>query len=82
MVVSCGVGHNKRIVPTYSLRVVKGDYKGRGEGTGNPLLLYKFPQRQRKRGGIAGRLTSPQTLVVVSFVLSATPQTGGNGQGI
>ena len=38
--------------------------KGTGEGTGNPLLLYKIPQRPHERRGVAGRLTSPQTLVV------------------
>ena len=26
-----------------------------------------FPQRQHERGGVAGRLTSPRTLVVGSF---------------
>ena len=36
----------------------------RGEGTGNPLLLYKIPQRQHERRGVARRLTSPRTLVV------------------
>ena len=46
----CGVGYNKRIAPMYSLRVVKGDYKGRGEGTENPLLLCKIPQRQHENG--------------------------------
>ena len=29
--------------------------------------LYNFPQRQHERGGVAGRLTSPRTLVVGSL---------------
>ena len=59
--------NNKRIVPTHSLRVVKGDYKGRGEGTANPLLCIEIPQRRHERGGVAGRLTSSRTLVVGSL---------------
>ena len=56
-------GNNKRIAPSYSLRVVKGT--GRGDWESPPL--YKIPQRQHERGGVAGRLTSPRTLVVGSL---------------
>ena len=56
--------YTKRIAPTYSLCVVKSDYKGQGEGTGNSPLCIEIPQRRHERGGVAGRLTSPRTLVV------------------
>ena len=38
--------------------------KGTGRGDWESLLSYKIPQRQHERRGVAGRLTSPQTLVV------------------
>ena len=31
--------------------------------SGNPLLLYKIPQRQHERGGVTGRLASPELVV-------------------
>ena len=31
---------------------------------GNPLLCIEIPQRRHERGRVAGRLTSPRTLVV------------------
>ena len=41
----CGRGF--RILPPYSLRVVKGELKGRSEGARNPLLCIFFLRTTR-----------------------------------
>ena len=64
---SCGVGHiTKNSANVFSVcRKRRLKETGRGDWESPPL--YIFPQREHERGGVAGRLTSPQTLVVGSL---------------
>ena len=64
---SCGVGHITKNSANVFSACRKRRLKETGRGDWEPPPLYIFPQRQHERGGVAGRLTSPRTLVVGSL---------------
>ena len=64
---SCGVGHITKNSANVFSACRKRRLKETGRGDWESSPLYIFPQRQHERGGVAGRLTSPRTLVVGSL---------------
>ena len=63
----CGGGHLTKNNTNVFSACRKMRLKETGQGDWEFPLLYEFPQRQHERGGVAGRLTSPRTLVVGSL---------------
>ena len=65
--VQCGVGHITKNSANVFSACRKRRLKETGRGDWESPPLYNFPQRQHERGEVAGRLTSPRTLVVGSL---------------
>ena len=63
----CGVGQLAKNSTNIFSACRKRRLKETGRGDWESPLLYEFPQRQHERGGVAGRFTSPRTLVVGSL---------------
>ena len=63
----CGVGHITKNSTNVFSACRKRRLKETGRGDWESPPLYNLPQRQHERGGVAGRLTSPRTLVVGSL---------------
>ena len=66
-ILTCGVGYITKNSANVFSECRKRRLKETGRGDWESPPLYIFPQRQHERGGVAGRLTSPRTLVVGSL---------------
>ena len=64
----CGVGHITKNSTNVFSACRKRRLKETGRGDWESPPLFFFSQRQHERRGVAGRLTSPRTLVVGSNV--------------
>ena len=63
----CGVGHITKNSANVFSACRKRRLKETGRRDWESPPLYIFPQTQHERGGVAGRLTSPRTLVLGSL---------------
>ena len=63
----CGVGHITKNSTNVFSACRKRRLRKTGRGDWESPPLQNFPQRQHERRGVAGRLTSPRTLVTMSY---------------